>query len=137
MPWNRLESMRSRMQLPRRYELTDEQWKLITPIMPRKKFGGQWDDYRTTLNGMMWIFKSGSPWRDLPDRSGTWKSVCHRFQRWTGDCTIDKDGCGASQVSLADVGDGRQGLQLSAGQGVVPEARHLGSDPPAIGSPPP
>ncbi len=36
---------------PRRYELTDEQWKLIAPIMPPKKTGGQWNDHRTTLNG--------------------------------------------------------------------------------------
>jgi len=51
----------------RRYELFDEQWKLIATIMPRKKPGGQWNDHRTTLNGMMWILKSGSPWRDRPD----------------------------------------------------------------------
>jgi transposase len=78
------------MPTPRRYELTDEQWKLIATIMPCKKPGGQWNDHRTTLNGMMWILKSGSTWRDLPERYGSWKSVYHRFQRWTDDGTIDK-----------------------------------------------
>lgn len=78
------------MPSPRRYELTDEQWKLIAPLMPPKKPGGRWNDHRTTLNGMMWILKSGSPWRDLPDRYGSWKSVYHRFQRWTDDGTIDR-----------------------------------------------
>ncbi|MFG0292408.1 MAG: transposase, partial [Phycisphaerales bacterium JB050] len=47
----------------RRYELTDEQWELIEPLMPKQKPGGRWNDHRTTLDGMMWILKSGSPWR--------------------------------------------------------------------------
>lgn len=42
-----------------------------------------------TLKGMMWILSSGSPWRDLPERDGSWKSVCDRFRRWTADGVID------------------------------------------------
>ncbi|MFT5422761.1 MAG: transposase [Phycisphaerales bacterium] len=45
----------------RRYELADEQRKLIAPLMPKKKPGGRWNDHRTTINGMMWVLKSGSP----------------------------------------------------------------------------
>ena len=78
------------MPSPRRYEITDEQWKLIAPIMPRKKLVGQWNDHSTTLNGMMWILNSGSSWCDFPERYGSWRSVYHRFQRWTDDGTIDK-----------------------------------------------
>src|SRR5210317_2043884 len=74
----------------RRYELSDEQWKLIEPLMPAKKPGGRWNDHRTTLNSMMWVLKSGSPWRDMPDRYGSWKSVHHRFNRWSDDGTIDR-----------------------------------------------
>jgi len=74
----------------RRYELTDEQWALIESLMPRPKPGGRWNDHRATLDGMMWVLKSGSPWRDMPDRYGSWKSVYDRFRRWTADGTIDK-----------------------------------------------
>jgi transposase len=74
----------------KRYELTDEQWALIASLMPKRKPGGRWNDHRTTLNGMMWVLKSGSPWRDMPERYGNWKSVYDRFRRWTADGTIDK-----------------------------------------------
>ena len=74
----------------RRYELTDEQWALIDSLMPKPRPGGRWNDHRTTLNGMMWILKSGSPWRDMPERYGSWKSVYHRFQRWTLDGMFEK-----------------------------------------------
>ena len=74
----------------KRYELTDEQWELIHSLMPKRKPGGRWNDHRTTINGMMWVLKSGSPWRDMPERYGSWKSVYDRFRRWTDDGTIDK-----------------------------------------------
>jgi len=74
----------------RRYELTDEQWTLIEPLMPKPRPGGRWNDHRTTVDGMMWVLKSGSPWRDMPERYGSWKSVYDRFRRWSGDGTIEK-----------------------------------------------
>ena len=74
----------------RRYELTDEQWALIESLMPKPKPGGRWNDHRTTIDGMMWVLKSGSPWRDMPERYGSWKSVYDRFRRWSSDGTIDK-----------------------------------------------
>lgn len=74
----------------RRYELTDEQWRLIESLMPKPRPGGRWNDHRTTLNGMMWVLKSGSPWRDMPERYGSWKSVYHRFCRWTLDGMFEK-----------------------------------------------
>lgn len=73
-----------------RYELTDKQWDLIKPLMPKRKSGGRWNDHRTTLDGTMWVLKSGSPWRDMPERYGSWKSVYDRFRRWSADGTIDK-----------------------------------------------
>jgi len=74
----------------RRFELTDEQWNLIEPMSPKQVRGGRWNDHRVTLNGMLWILRCGSPWRDMPERYGNWKSVYSRFRRWTDDGTIDK-----------------------------------------------
>lgn len=74
----------------RRYELTDEQWKLIEPHLPRQSRGGKWNDHRMVLGGMLWILRAGAPWRDMPERYGKWQSVYARFPRWTRDGTIDR-----------------------------------------------
>jgi transposase len=74
----------------RRFELTDEQRKLIAPVLPRQQRGGRWNDHRQTLNGMLWVLRCGSPWRDMPERYGSWKTVYSRFRRWTDDSTFDK-----------------------------------------------
>jgi transposase len=73
-----------------RYELTDDEWDLLKGLFPTQKRGGKWNDHRTTLNGMLWILRSGAPWRDLPERYGKWKSVYHRFNRWRADGTFDR-----------------------------------------------
>jgi transposase len=73
-----------------RYELTDEQWDLLKGLFPQQRRGGKWNDHRTTLNGMLWILRSGAPWRDLPERYGKWKSVYGRFNRWRRDGTFDR-----------------------------------------------
>ena len=74
----------------RRYELTDEQWRLIEPLLPRQGRGGKWADHRWVLNGLLWILRSGSAWRDLPERYGKWQTVYGRFQRWRRDGTFER-----------------------------------------------
>ncbi len=69
----------------RRYEIHDEQWEIIKGVLPaeRKKQGGRpAKDNRTMLNAMLWIARTGAPWRDLPEYYGSWKSVYTRFRRW-------------------------------------------------------
>ena len=73
-----------------RYELTDEQWDLVKGLFPTQKRGGKWNDHRTTLDGMLWMLRSGAPWRDLPERYGKWKSVYGRFNRWRREGTFDR-----------------------------------------------
>jgi transposase len=75
----------------RRYELTDEQYELIANLLPSNgKRGGQWNDHRTTLNGLFWILHSGAQWREMPERYGKWQSVYDRFARWRRDGTLDR-----------------------------------------------
>jgi len=75
----------------RRYELTDDQYESIGDLMPPNgKRGGQWNDHRTTLNGIFWILHTGAQWREMPERYGKWKSVYDRFVRWRRDGTIDR-----------------------------------------------
>ena len=73
-----------------RYEVTDEQWELLKGLLPKQARGGRWLNHRTMLNGMLWILRSGAPWRDLPERYGKWQSVNHRFNRWRRDGTFDR-----------------------------------------------
>ena len=75
-----------------RHELSDEAWERVAGLLPEAgEAGGRpWNDhYRRTLNGIVWILRTGAPWRDLPERFGAWKSVYGRFNRWSKDGTFD------------------------------------------------
>jgi len=75
----------------RRYELTEEQFALVSDLLPvNGGRGGQWNDHRTVLNGIFWILHTGAQWRELPERYGKWKSVYDRFRRWQRDGTLDR-----------------------------------------------
>jgi transposase len=74
----------------RRHELSDEEWVLIKPLLPKQGRGGRWNDHRAMLSAMMWILRTGAPWRDLPERFDKWKSVYDRFNRWQKDGTFDR-----------------------------------------------
>jgi transposase len=56
-------------------EITDRAWEQIEPLLPKEggKRGGQWRDHRTVINGILWKLRTGSPWRDLPERYGPWQ----------------------------------------------------------------
>jgi transposase len=73
-----------------RYELEDAQWDLIKDLFPKQRRGGKWKDHRTILNGMLWVLRSGAPWRDMPERYGKWKTVNGRFNRYRGNGTFDR-----------------------------------------------
>lgn len=76
----------------RRYELTDEEWNRIAPLLPPENSGKQGRPQkcsRTILNGIVWIARSGAPWRDLPERYGSWQTVYSRFRKWIEDGILD------------------------------------------------
>jgi transposase len=73
----------------RRHELSDEDWRLVAPLLPKQARDGRWNDHHTTLSGMLRILRTGVPWRDLPERFGRWQSVYDRFGRWRRDGTSD------------------------------------------------
>ena len=76
----------------RRYEITDSEWSRVVDLLPPEntgKRGRPSKDNRTILNGMIWIARSGAPWRDLPERYGPWKTVYSRFRKWIEDGIFD------------------------------------------------
>ena len=68
----------------RRYEITDQQWQRVAHLLPGKvgDVGQSAADNRLFINAVLWIARSGAPWRDLPERFGLWNSVYRRFRRW-------------------------------------------------------
>lgn len=69
----------------RRHALTAEQWAQIAPLLPPEvgRAARPAKPNRLMVEGMVWILRTGAPWRDLPRHFGPWKSVYTRFRRWT------------------------------------------------------
>jgi transposase len=70
----------------RRHEIADEHWERIEGFLPGRAGdpGVTAKDNRGFVNAVLWIAKTGVPWRDLPERFGKWNSVWKRFDRWSG-----------------------------------------------------
>jgi transposase len=68
----------------RRHEIKDEDWDRIKDMLPGRPGdpGVTAKDNRLFLNAVLWIAKTGAPWRDLPERFGPWNSAWKRFDRW-------------------------------------------------------
>jgi len=66
-----------------RHELTDREWVRLEPLLGKRRTGRPPKDHRIIVNGLLWLAKTGAPWRDLPERFGPWRTVATRFYRWT------------------------------------------------------
>jgi transposase len=93
-------------------DLTNEQWSLIEPLIPvgrsgKGKKGRPRRDDRQILNGILWVLRTGAPWRVLPPEYPS-RSTCHRrLQQWVRDKTFAK-----ILGALADELEIRGGLNL-------------------------
>ena len=65
-----------------RYDLTDFEWSVIEPVLPKGKPGPRPKNNRRVLNGIFWVLRAGAPWRDLPGRYGPYTTAYNRFNRW-------------------------------------------------------
>ena len=68
----------------RRHEINDQHWEAIKDFLPGKEGdpGATAKDNRLFVNAVLWIAKTGAPWRDLPERFGKWDTAFQRFNRW-------------------------------------------------------
>jgi transposase len=68
----------------RRYALRDDQWDRIKDLLPGREgcVGVTAKDDRLFVEAVLYRYRAGIPWRDLPDRFGDWKKVHTRFCRW-------------------------------------------------------
>lgn len=72
--------------------LTDAQWARIEPLMPSSdgRRGRPFRDHRVVVEGIIYRFRVGVPWRDLPAEFGPWQTVWKRHRKFSGDGTWDK-----------------------------------------------
>ena len=68
-----------------RLVISDRLWERMAPLLPGKATdrGTTAKDNRLFLEALFWKVRTGSPWRDLPDRFGKWNSQFRRFRRWS------------------------------------------------------
>jgi transposase len=64
-----------------RGDLTDTEWEMIEPHLPLGA-SGPIPDLRNQFNAVMWRFRTGSPWRDVPAEYGNWSTIYDRFRAW-------------------------------------------------------
>lgn len=75
-------------------DLTDKQWEIIEPILPElpRRSDGRgrpWRSSREVLNGILWVLRTGAPWKDLPERYPPYQTCHRRMQRWTEEGVLD------------------------------------------------
>lgn len=76
-------------------DLTNTQWELLEGLIPEPPTredgrGRPWKDARSVLNGILWVLRTGAPWKDLPGRYPPYQTCHRRFQQWASDGTIER-----------------------------------------------
>jgi len=108
-----------------RHRLTDDQWELIEDIFPSPAGTGRPPaDPRDVMDGILWILRTGAPWRDLPEELGKRSTVHDHFTNWNEDGTLGEI---LSRLQAAHVDVGEIDEQLWCVDGTVVRAARCGS----------
>jgi transposase len=103
-----------------RGDLTDDEWSLIDPHLPLGE-RGPIPDLRQQFNGVMWRFRTGSSWRDLPAEYGPWSTVYDRFRSWATAGVFEE----LMQAMIAEAAArGQAGLDLVSVDSTTVRAHH-------------
>ena len=76
-------------------DLTDAQWTIIEPLIPKPRRrkdrrGRPWREPREVLGGILWVLRTGAPWKDLPEAYPPYQTCHRRFQHWCRDGTLKR-----------------------------------------------
>ncbi|GAB2949673.1 hypothetical protein GCM10027028_59970 [Streptomyces sundarbansensis] len=76
-----------------RRELCDAEWEFVRPLLPDSLRGRKRLDDRRVLNGIVWEFRTGTAWWDVPERYGPWATL-HTFSQVGGGRNVRPDAAG-------------------------------------------
>jgi len=63
--------------------LSDEEWEIVEPLIPHKPPAGRpYHDHRKVLGGILWVARTGSSWREMPEEFGKWETAYRRYELW-------------------------------------------------------
>src|SRR4051812_147776 len=93
-------------------DLTDAQWDRISVLIPdpprrADNRGRPWRPARDVLNGILWVLRTGAPWKDLPDRYPPYQTCHRRFQQWQRSGVLE-----TVLTALAEDLDERGGIDI-------------------------
>ncbi len=76
-------------------DLTDAQWAIIEPLIPeprrrKDRRGRPWREPREVLGGVLWVLRTGAPWKDLPEPYPPYQTSHRRFQHWCRDGALKR-----------------------------------------------
>jgi transposase len=76
-------------------DLTEDQWRIIEVLLPPEQVqqegkGRPWKDPRDVLHGILWVLRTGAPWKDIPGRYPPYQTCHRRFQQWSRDGTLER-----------------------------------------------
>lgn len=70
-----------------RGDLSETEWRVLKDLLPieasNRGRGRRPVDNRAVINGILWRLRTGTPWRDVPEKYGKWNSIYRRFRRWS------------------------------------------------------
>ncbi|MBR7831505.1 transposase [Actinospica sp. MGRD01-02] len=104
-----------------RFDVTDAEWALIEPFLPVAATGPLPRRARAQFNGVLWRFRNGTGWRDVPERYGPWTSIYTRFRAWALAGVFQQlmDGLIAEAAARGQVG-----LELVSVDSTIVRAHH-------------
>jgi len=74
-----------------RHRLTDDHWDAIESLFPQRASTGRPpSDARLMVDAILWILRTGSPWRDVPEEFGPWQTVWDHFNKWNANGLLDE-----------------------------------------------
>ncbi|MEV8455503.1 IS5 family transposase [Streptomyces sp. NPDC052095] len=104
-----------------RFDVTDAEWALIEGHLPVAATGPLPRRVRDQFNGILWWFRAGTGWRDVPERYGPWSTVYSRFNAWSKAGVFQA----LMEALIAEAaGRGRVGLELVSVDSTVVRAHH-------------
>ena len=103
-----------------RHRLTDDQWEVIKDLFPAPKPTGRPPrDPREVLDAILWVLRTGAPWRDIPEEYGPWSTIWDLFDKWNSDGTFDAI---LHRLRAAEIDLGNLDLELWCVDGTVVRA---------------